>query len=165
MSYCGDGKGEKMFQQYRQFKSIDELEELVKEMVTFARNQPSFDSEKVAKAAKENKLVQTEMVGPLLRVKGNASLEPIEKYNKFIMIGQHYLQVCYYEMETPKVGRVGQLTLVDNLKLPIEKELVYGFLSIFFDWNRKNEIRLMETPPHVAVAVQQIKEQENGAKR
>lgn len=140
---------------FHQEVTYDELRDLVKEMIAYAKIQP-FDSVKVAKEAQEIK-VQGVKVDPvneegLLRVRGERSIDACAKYNKFIRLGHHNLQISYWEMEIPDTGRVGQLTVVDNYGFPLKNELVHGFVDLFFDY--KGSWHQMNTPKHVAVVVQ-----------
>jgi|GEM_PF-3800495 hypothetical protein len=132
--------------------SFEELENLCNGMVAFARSQPPFDFSKAVAEAKENSKLDTEPVGPMLRVRGNDIMKSTAEYTKFIQLGIHALQISYYEMETPEMGRVGQMTLVSNYKFPLEGSLIAGFAELFFgdEWGK---VKLMETPSHVAVGI------------
>ena len=132
--------------------TFEELENMCKGMVAFAQSQPPFDFLKAVAEAKENEKLDKEMVGPMLRVKGVDSLKATAEYTKFISLGIHALQLSYYEMETPEMGRVGQMTIVSNYKLPLEGSLVAGFAELFFG-DKWGKVKLMETPHHVAVGV------------
>jgi len=139
---------------YQEFDEFEELENMVNGMVAFARSQPPFDYMKAKTDAEASSKVRTEMVGPMLRVAGNDSLDSIKEYTKFVRFMYHALQISYYEMEVPDLGRVGQLTVVDNYRFPLEEELKLGFIDMFFEWQKnKDDIRMMETPGHVCVAI------------
>jgi hypothetical protein len=136
--------------------SWEELESLVEQMKAKAKADPPFDFLKACKTAQADETVDKEMVGPMLRIHGPDATSACKEYNKYIRLGLHALQLCYYEMDVPQMGRVGQLTIVDNYKLPLEKELVLGFVDMFFDYKAMNW-RPMETPAHVAVVVEPCK--------
>lgn len=133
--------------------SWEELEALVEDMKVKAKTAPAFDFLKACKEAQEDPTIDKEMVGPMLRIHGPEATAACEEFNRFVRLGLHALQLCYYEIDVPEMGRVGQLTIVDNFKLPLEKELVLGFVDMFFDYKVLNW-RPLETPAHVAVVIE-----------
>ena len=140
---------------YEEISSVEELQALANEMVAFAKTQP-FDFQKATDEAKENTKVKSEMVGPMLRVHGDEAIKAVAPYNKYVRVGQHCLQLCYYEMNVEE-GLVGQVTIVDNYKAPLETELVHSLCYLFLDMKR--DIHAVETPSHVCVAMQAIKDE------
>jgi hypothetical protein len=137
--------------------SFEELEKLVAEMKAYAKSQPPFDPLKAMEHAKQNENVATEMVGGFMRVRGPEAIADCQEYNKCVIVGTHALQLSYYEMNVKQLnGRVGQLTLVDGYKLPLEKELVHGFVDMFFDYTGGRWRLIPDTPAHVAVVIEPL---------
>lgn len=139
---------------YKQL-SFEEFEEVVARMKAFACSQPPLDYEKAIQEGKENPKLSTDEIGPFVCFKGSQSLDAVKDYTKFIRLGYHALQITYFEMEHSTGVRIGQLTIVDNYKLPLGKDIVLSFIDVFFNYKEKNWT-IVETPPNVAVVLQPV---------
>lgn len=137
--------------------TFEELEALVEDMKAFAKREIPLNYDEIARQATQQPGIKTEQHGALIRVSGDQAVKGVEKYNRFAMVGDHALQLCYYEMMVPEMGRMGQVTVVDNRHMALEDMLKLGFCEMFLDWDRKDEIKIMPTPPHVLVAIQKVK--------
>ena len=110
-------------------------------MIDYAKRHP-FSYEDTKRRLHDE--TDKEIVGPLVRVRGEKASAFVEHYSRFVFVDNALLQVTYLEYDL----KIGQLTIVRTDKSPLNKKSVNFIASHFVDLERAEK---METPPHVSV--------------
>ena len=135
-------------QEYLLVETDEQMREIAQELKQFARFHP-FDFKKATALVQQDDSLKKEMVGPMLRVKGNQQSAYVDQYNRYISIPDCYTcQLSYYEMAVEGIGLVGQVTIVDNLHKPLTQEAIDFVLKYLFNGKKYQK---METPEYVFV--------------
>jgi len=140
---------------YEPIASRVEMELLARQMIEYSEQNhfdPKCASDEYFKKRFEGK-VQVELKeAGMICVHGPESIYAIKCFNKFIF-WKTPLQLTYVEMDGDGLDEViVQLTIVDNLKNPLDRYTV-EFIAEFFI-NLDQPLLEIETPPHVSVIVQ-----------
>ena len=138
---------------YKPISSEEEMKAFAREMIQYAEQHP-FDvtqaTEEVLLQEAEGKVECEVRDMGMLRVRGSHMSEQIHKYNRFVFLDTP-LQLTYVEMDAD-LGKIVQLTIVSNLKIPLATETIEQVAEYFIDIDQPAV--KVETPPHVAVIVQ-----------
>jgi hypothetical protein len=137
---------------YKPISSEKEMLAFAREMIEYAEQHP-FDVKKATAEAFRQEAegsVECEMrdMG-MLRVRGSRMSEEINQYNRFVFLDTP-LQLTYVEMDA--LDGIVQLTIVNNMKIPLPKETIEQVAEFFIDIDQPAVV--VETPPHVSVIVQ-----------
>jgi hypothetical protein len=145
-----------MLLQNYQILSDDQLEMLTQQMLAYAKAN-LFDSMKVAEdlAVDPNYTLQETSTGAI-RVSSQQEIVACLPYTQYIYFNERALQVSYYEIPYEAMI-IAQLTIVDNLKKPLIPKDVNRLTSLFLDVVTRDDIKIIETPPHVAVIFQPMR--------
>ena len=154
---------EHVVQQYETIRNQDEFRRVVRQMEDFAQKNPFDHKAATEEAVKHGDI---EIRGDMVRVRGSKRIPMMDKYNRFLTIlpineedgAIHAFQFTYTYTSVPenmveRFGQwVGQLTVIDNQRVPIPESLS-DYLACFLDevgvedawWPQAN------TPPHVLI--------------
>jgi hypothetical protein len=140
---------------YKEVTSAEELEAIVKEMVAFARMQPPFNQGKLIDKLKENDTsIKEYHDGSVIRVRSKEILPELEQYTRLLELASQPIQLCYFEMDVKDIGRVGQMTIADNIKEPLNDTLIAALTIMFF--NNINDVVFIPTEHYVAIGIAKI---------
>jgi hypothetical protein len=125
------------------------MADFAKEMIEFAEKNPfDFDEVKSHLQEVEGK-ADVSQHGSMVRIQGSKTIEFFDKYNRFIFL-EMPIQVTYFKYENTAV----QLMMVSNTKVALPQDTIMWVAQFFIDFNRSYS--KPDTPPHVAVLLQEL---------
>ena len=108
---------------------------------------------------------KTEKVGAMTIMRGYKNLPSLEPLTRFVYYNDQTLQVQYCRRpkglpddQGPDDMDYCQLTIVDSQQKEISEKIVEDFLPLFFDLSKEDDFRLVDTPDHVVIIVQVIRD-------
>lgn len=142
--------------QYDFVRTDKELKSIVNEMRQYAAENP-LTKHKI-EILMANEPGQKEKIGPMVRFHGNQEGILASKYSRFIFLSSENprpLQICYLEYKV-NFRHISQLTISDNVKNPLLPKDVSRISYFFFKNKEVYSVKIVETPPHVALMMQNV---------